>query len=78
MGRKAWITIGGMAGVAVLQLVATLRGQGSPDAAHGALAFMVGAFCGGNAAATFAVSRGASSSETVTVERTATTPKGDA
>ena len=62
-GRKFWITFVGMALVSGLSGYALFRALAMPDGAFSAIAFMVGAFCGANAAATYAYSKSATQSD---------------
>lgn len=71
MGRKGNLTLFGMTLIGALSFFAMWRGVSVPDSALAALATMVVAFCGGNAAATFAHAGSNTQSETLTIERTA-------
>lgn len=79
MGRKAWITLSGMLMVFTICVLALFRVKLDPvavlTAGITAIGFMVGAFNGSNAAATFAHNARATSSKTLTVESTTTLPK---
>jgi hypothetical protein len=69
-GRKFWITVLGMLIASGLSWYAMWRGVSVPPAVIEALATMVVAFCGGNAAVSFGYAMAASKAVTDTTTRT--------
>ena len=69
-GRKFWITIVGLMSAQVSLVIALFLGKVVPDAFFGAQTTMVLAFCGANAASTFAFTRSAASNDTTITQVT--------
>ena len=62
-GRKFWITVIGLLSAQVSLIIALFLGKVVPDAFFGAQTTMVLAFCGANAASTFAFARTATTTD---------------